>query len=78
MENWIHPPIIETRLFRDASDSSEWRVAFEAKPTGGAWSDTDKEYHLNEKLSAIFIAWNHLTLICKANIQKHFQTTQLL
>ena len=56
MENWIHPPIIETRFFCDASDSSEWRGAFETKPTGGVWSDTDKDYHLNEKLSAIFIA----------------------
>ena len=54
MENWIHPPIIDTELFCDASDFA-WGGVFETKHTGGAWSETEKEYHTNEKqLMAIF------------------------
>ena len=39
MENWIHPPIIETELFCDASDFA-WGGVFETKITGGTWSET--------------------------------------
>ena len=46
MENWIHPPIIDTELFCDASDFA-WGGVFETKPTGGAWSETEREYHIN-------------------------------
>ena len=54
IENWIHPPIIDTELFSDASDFA-WGSVFETKPTGGAWSETEKKYHINEKkLLAIF------------------------
>ena len=48
MENWIHSPIIYTELFCDAPDF-EWGGVFETKPTGGAWSESEKEYHINEK-----------------------------
>ena len=54
MENWIHPPIIDTELFCDASDFA-WGSVFEIKPTGGAWPKTEKKYNINEKeLLAIF------------------------
>ena len=54
IENWIHPPVIDTELFCDASDFA-WGGAFETKPKGGAWSETEKKYHINEKESlAIF------------------------
>ena len=43
MENWIHPPIIDTAFFCDASEF------FETKLTGGTWSETEKDYHINEK-----------------------------
>ena len=53
MENWINPPIIDTELFCDASDFA-WGGVFETKLTG-AWSETEKEYHINEKeLLAMF------------------------
>ena len=53
-ENWIHPLIIDTEHFCDASDFA-WEGVFQAKRTGGAWSETEKEYHINEKeLLAIF------------------------
>ena len=56
MENWILPPIIDTDLFCDASDFV-WGGVFETKPTGGAWSEAEKGYHINEKeLLAIFYA----------------------
>ena len=42
MESWIHSPIIYTELFCDASDF-EWGGVFETKPTGGAWSETEKK-----------------------------------
>ena len=48
MENWIHPPIIDTKPFCDASDFA-WGGVFETKPTGGAWSETEKKYHINKK-----------------------------
>ena len=41
MENWIHPPVIDTELFRHASDFA-WRDVFETKPTRGAWSETER------------------------------------
>ena len=54
MENLIPPPIIDTELFSDASEFA-WGGVFETKPTGGAWSKTEKKYHINEKeLMAIF------------------------
>ena len=54
MENWIQPPIIDTELFCDASDFG-WGGVFETKPTGGAWSETEKKHHINGKESlAIF------------------------
>ena len=31
MENWIHPPIIDTELFCDASDFA-WGGVFETNP----------------------------------------------
>ena len=48
MENWIHPLIIDTELFCDASNLA-WGGVFETKLTGGAWSKTEKDYHINEK-----------------------------
>ena len=48
------PPIIYTELFRDASDF-EWVGVFETKPAGGAWSKSEKEYHINERNSGIEI-----------------------
>ena len=48
IENWIHSPIIDTELFCDASDFV-WGGVFETKRTGGAWSETENEYHINEK-----------------------------
>ena len=48
MENWIHPPIIDTELFCDASDFA-WGSVFEKKPTGGAWPKTENKYNINEK-----------------------------
>ena len=41
MENCIHPPIIDTEIFCDASDFA-WGGVFETKPTEGAWSKTKK------------------------------------
>ena len=40
MENWIHPPIIDTELFCDASGFAYGSV-FETKPSRGAWSETE-------------------------------------
>ena len=40
MENWIHPPVIDTEVFCDASDFA-WGGVFETKRTGGAWSETE-------------------------------------
>ena len=48
MEKWIHLPIIDTEPFSDASDFI-WGGVFEGKPTGGAWSETEEDYHINEK-----------------------------
>ena len=48
MENWIHPPIIDTEFSRDASDFA-WRGVFQTKPTGDTWRETDKNYHINWK-----------------------------
>ena len=42
MKNWIHSPIIYTELFCDASDFG-WGGIFGTKPTGGAWSETEKK-----------------------------------
>ena len=54
MEYWVHPLIIENELFCHASDFA-WGEVCETKRTGGAWSKTAKEYHINEKeLLAIF------------------------
>ena len=66
IENCIYPPITDCEIFCDASDFA-WGGVFETKPTVDAWSETGKGYHIN-----------HLNLICKANISKHFQATQLL
>ena len=41
MENCIHPLIIDTEIFCDASDFA-WGGVFETKPTEGAWSKTKK------------------------------------
>ena len=49
MENWIHPPIIDTELFCDASDFA-WGGVSETKPTGGAWSEAEKDCHINVKI----------------------------
>ena len=48
MDNQVHPPIIGTELFCDASDFA-WGGVFETKPTGGALSETEKDYLINEK-----------------------------
>ena len=48
MGNWIHPPVIHTELFRNVSDFA-WRGVFATKPTWGAWSETGKDYFINEK-----------------------------
>ena len=71
MENWIHPPIIDTELSCDASDFA-WGGVFETKLTGGAWSETEKKYHINEKeLPAIFYTLKSL----KFDLQgKHIKT----
>ena len=54
MENWIHPPIIDTKLFCGASDFA-WRGVFETKPTGSTRSEAEKGYRINGKeLLAIF------------------------
>ena len=54
MENWIHPPIIDTELFCGASDFA-WRGVFETKPTGSTRSEAEKGYRINGKeLLAIF------------------------
>ena len=54
MENWIHPPVIDTELFCDALDFA-WEGVFETKRTGGRWSETEKEYYINaNELLAIF------------------------
>ena len=73
MDNWVHPPVIDTEFFCDVSDFA-WEGVFETKPTGGALPKTEKDYLMNEKglLLAIFYTWNHLNLICKVNMSKHF------
>ena len=48
MENWIHPPIIDTELFCGASDFA-WGGVFETKLTGSARSGAEKGYHINGK-----------------------------
>ena len=48
IENWIHSLIIDTELFCDISNFA-WGGVFETKLTGGAWSKTEKDYHINEK-----------------------------
>ena len=40
MENWIHPPIIDTELFCNASGFAYGSV-FETKSSSGAWSKTE-------------------------------------
>ena len=47
-ENWIHPLIKDTKLFCDAS-GLVWEGLSEIKTTGGAWSETVKDYHVKEK-----------------------------
>ena len=71
MENWIHPPIIDTKLFCDASDFA-WGSVLETKRTGGACSETEKEYHINEKeLLAVFYTLKSF----KSDLQdKHIKT----
>ena len=72
MENWIHPPILDTEFLCDASDFTQ-RGVFETKPTGGAWSEAKKGYHINEKeLLAIF----YTLKLFKFDLQgKHINTT---
>lgn len=55
MDNWVHPPVIDTEFFCDVSDFA-WEGVFETKPTGGALPKTEKDYLMNEKglLLAIF------------------------
>ena len=64
-------PIIDTELFCDASDFA-WGGVFETKRTGGGWSETEKEYHINEKeLLAIF----YTLKLFKFDLQgKHIET----
>ena len=71
MENWIHPPIIDTQFFCDASDFA-WGGVFETKPKGGAWSETEKDYHINKnKLMVTF----HTLKLFKFDFQgKHIKT----
>ena len=74
MGYWIHPRITDTEFFCDASDFV-WGGVFKIKRTGDAWSETEKEYNINEKeLLAIFSTLKSYF----ENITRHFQTTQLL
>ena len=71
IENWIHLPVIDTKLFCDASDFV-WGGVFETKRTGDAWCKTEEKCHLNEKeLLAIFYTLKSV----KFDVQgKHIKT----
>ena len=78
MENWIHLLVIDTELFCDASNFA-WGGVFETKPTGGAWSEVEKGYHINEKeLLAVFYTLKSFKFDLQGKHVKVFQATQLL
>ena len=72
MSNWIHPPIIVTEIFCDASNLG-WGTVFDDRTTSGVWNYYEIDLHINVKeMLAIYYALRSYAIDLKGKHVKVF------